>query len=529
MTLQRRRLLLVSVVLGLGGLGVAVGWVRWTGGSEAFGVFRRVSWLHASLLLAITACFVVTRFIRWQFLLRRAELPIPTRDSLRTYLASLAGTATPGYVGEVIRCAFLRRHFGAPLRLTLLCLLIERLLDVGVLALIGSACANAWLPRGLMIAAVVGAYVLIRLSVRAAAWMEIPRESLSALTKPGTLLMAAAGSAVVWLPVTLGLQFAAAGLDLHLPTLESMRVYTSSTLFGALTLMPAGFGATGSAEIVQLEKFGLALPSAVAVVTLFRALTTGACLSLGAIFLLIELRHGKGSPESAANEHFNALAGEYNAQFKPHVWNYLLERRVGFISGALPKPAAAGLGLDLGCGLGLQGQAMGKLGYRIVGIDPSLELLRHGRREGLTTAVGDALALPFADESLRFVYAVGVLHHLGGRAAQEAACREIARVLAPGGVLVVQETNTRNPLFRFYMGYVFPILSRIDEGTEHWIEPDRWARIDSLELVNLHYFTFLPDFIPQAWMPPFLALQDRLEKGRWKPYSVHYQAVLRKR
>ena len=29
---------------------------------------------------------------------------------------------------DVIRCAFLRRHFGAPLRLTLLCLLIERLL-----------------------------------------------------------------------------------------------------------------------------------------------------------------------------------------------------------------------------------------------------------------------------------------------------------------------------------------------------------------------------------------------------------------
>ena len=62
--------------------------------------------------------------------------------------------------------------------------------------------------------------------------------------------------------------------------------------------------------------------------------------------------------------------------------------------------------------------------------------------------------------------------------------REMARVLKPGGFLVVQETNTNNPLFRFYMGYVFPILSRIDDVT---IVAETGDGRDALELIDVEY------------------------------------------
>ena len=76
---------------------------------------------------------------------------------------------------------------------------------------------------------------------------------------------------------------------------------------------------------------------------------------------------------------------------------------------------------------------------------------------------------------------MGVLHHLPGPEAQARALGEVARVLRPGGRFMVHESNPKNPLFRFYMGYVFPVLKSIDEGTEHWIHPRHWAGMPGLD------------------------------------------------
>jgi SAM-dependent methyltransferase len=210
------------------------------------------------------------------------------------------------------------------------------------------------------------------------------------------------------------------------------------------------------------------------------------------------------------------------------MWRLLLDRKVSLVADRLGAPAPGRWGLDLGCGLGHQCVEMARRGYSVVGVDTSLGLLRRARASGAAVLLGDALHLPFRDDSLDFVYAIGVLHHLPSVEAQDAVLREVARTLRPGGRLFVQETNTRNPLFRFYMGYVFPILKTIDEGTERWIAPDRWSAAGDLRPEEIHYFTFLPDAIPRFALPSFLALERRLEASRWSAYAVHYLAVLRK-
>jgi SAM-dependent methyltransferase len=154
------------------------------------------------------------------------------------------------------------------------------------------------------------------------------------------------------------------------------------------------------------------------------------------------------------------------------------------------------------------------------------KLAAQARRAGASVTAGSALAIPFRSQSLDFVYTVGVLHHLPNRQAQREAYQEIARVLKPGGVFVVHETNTRNPLFRFYMGYVFPLLKKIDEGTEWWIEPSRWETVPGLRLVKIDHFTFMPDFIPSWMMKPVLTVDRWLEASLLRPYSVHYMAIL---
>lgn len=525
-----RRLPPLTLPLLLLGLGVAGAWVFWSARGAPASALLPTHPAFLLPILLITGGFVFIRFVRWQFLLRRAEVRVPTRGSLSVYLASLLGTATPAYVGELVRGVFLRRRFGSDLRVTISLIVTERILDVMALALIGLVSADRGWLRLAMVVILLGAallgVVLRRVSIR----MGVKESATRWQAEPLRLLQALFLSLLVWIPVGWGLSLAAMALDQGLDLLSGMRVYSSSTLFGGFTLMPAGIATAGSAAIYQLGEIGFDKIPAVATVTLFRAMTTGLCLAGGAAFFVLELKAARRGEKPAAAEHFDGISEEYQEQFQPHVWDLLFKRRLDRMARKLGEAPEGGalLGLDVGCGLGLQARGMNERGYRMIGLDRSLGLLRSAHKGGVSAVGGDALVLPFPDDSFDFAYAVGSLHHLDGAEAQDISCREVARVLKPGGLLIVQETNTRNPLFVFYMGYVFPILSSIDEGTEHWIDPTSWSARSELGVEEVDYFTFLPDFVPRFLMKPLLALERWLEQGRLRSYSVHYQVTLRK-
>jgi SAM-dependent methyltransferase len=479
-------------------------------------------------MIGLTLAWLFIRFIRWQFLLRRAGVRIPIRPSLWVYLAGLPGTATPGYVGELVRGVFVRRRFGAPFIASTAVLVLERLLDIAALAVVTILVSGD--TRSMQIGALflAGAPVVAILLAPLAKRAGLSAAAVSGLRARGTIVPALALSLLAWGPACLLFATGARALDLELGIAAGAGIFSKSTLLGALTLLPAGFGATGSIAILALGDLGIPLASAVALVSLVRLTSTGVALAGGTVFLWRELlSHNRQSvPEGAA--HFDDIAAEYHAQWSPHVWNLLLQRKLDLMVAELPPPGEAPIGLDLGCGLGLQVAAMSERGYRVVGMDPSWGLLAVGRARGHSLIAGDALRLPFADGSLDFAYCIGVLHHLPGRDAQARAYAEIARVLKPGGVFLIHESNPRNPLFRFYMGYIFPILRSIDEGTEWWITSEQPGAGSVFTRERVRYFTWLPDFTPQAFMSLALSLERLLERGPFHRYSAHYMAVLRK-
>lgn len=91
-----------------------------------------------------------------------------------------------------------------------------------------------------------------------------------------------------------------------------------------------------------------------------------------------------------------------------------------------------GLCLEVGCGTGIYGDRLRRLGWSPIGIDISSGMLRHASGR-LPVCQADAGSLPFPAGSLSAVAAIMVHTDMPD---YRAALREIRRVLAPGGVFV---------------------------------------------------------------------------------------------
>ncbi|MFB6236713.1 MAG: class I SAM-dependent methyltransferase [Halopenitus sp.] len=97
--------------------------------------------------------------------------------------------------------------------------------------------------------------------------------------------------------------------------------------------------------------------------------------------------------------------------------------------------------LDVGGGSGRAAEAV-PVEDRIV-VDFSRGMLSRARDRGLAAVQGDAGTLPVPDAVVDAVVIVDALHHFPDQAG---ALREAARVLRPGGVLVVRDFDPSHPL-----------------------------------------------------------------------------------
>ena len=123
--------------------------------------------------------------------------------------------------------------------------------------------------------------------------------------------------------------------------------------------------------------------------------------------------------------------------------------------------------LDVACGTGDLALTLGdECAAEVVGLDfcrPMLEIAKRkaeGRARRVPFVEGDALRLPFADETFDAVTIAFGLRNLSG---VEDGLRELRRVLRPGGVAAVLEFSSPvvpgfRALFRFYFERVLPLV-----------------------------------------------------------------------
>lgn len=91
-----------------------------------------------------------------------------------------------------------------------------------------------------------------------------------------------------------------------------------------------------------------------------------------------------------------------------------------------------------GCGTGYQSLLLSREGLKVFPSDLGWEGLCHARKMGLPNLTqADIARLPYPDGVFDLVLSLDVLVHFP-RGSEDAAFRELARVLAPGGLLVIR-------------------------------------------------------------------------------------------
>lgn len=102
--------------------------------------------------------------------------------------------------------------------------------------------------------------------------------------------------------------------------------------------------------------------------------------------------------------------------------------------------------LDVGGGTGRVARRLLASARGVVVVDPSAAMLRRARPEpGVVRARAAAEALPFSDGAFSRIVVIDAFHHFASR---PAATRELWRVLAPGGRLVIEEPDIRHRAVR---------------------------------------------------------------------------------
>jgi len=160
--------------------------------------------------------------------------------------------------------------------------------------------------------------------------------------------------------------------------------------------------------------------------------------------------------------------------------------------------------LEIGCGGGLICEQLAGRGAEMVGLDVSEEALAAARIHAQKSGIGHNLyyqhgyaeSLPYADGSFSAIVCCDVLEHVHDL---NATIKEIARVLAPGGVFVFDTINrtliARAVLIWFgeHVPFVFPDIVPGLHNYSDFIKPIELQALINLHKLQVHELTgFMP-------------------------------------
>jgi uncharacterized protein (TIRG00374 family) len=261
------------------------------------------------IVFLLTMVNNLVRFIRWNYFLRQANIQIKIRDNLIVFFSGLSMTLTPGKIGELWKCWFIREINGEELCKTVPIVIVDRLTDVlglVILCMVGifdyfnqSFYLIAFailIPVGLFIAVksdTVSNWIISFLEKRTGKYSANIRtlhNTFKTMLKPASITTISIFSAFGWFFECLGMYIVVLAFREQISLTAASFVYSFASLAGGLSFIPGGLGITEGSISGLLQISGFAPATAVGIAIVVRIGTMWFAAILGLVTYLIFAR-----------------------------------------------------------------------------------------------------------------------------------------------------------------------------------------------------------------------------------------------
>ncbi len=293
---------------------IAIGALLYLGGAVAVDMDRvgdslqTFDWPILIPVCALTLLNYALRFLKWHYLLRRLDVPMPWGEDAWNFTSGLAMVISPGKAGELLKPYVVRERTGTPMATTIPALVTERLTDGIAMLILAGISISAYAADKVHYLTIPAAIIVLGLIVLAheglSLWtvrslaripglqristkMEEMLISLRRCVAPWPLFLTIGLSIIAWAAECYGYQLVFHGLghtDVNLDV--CVFLYAFATVAGGA--MPGGLGvadgvlAGGAATLIQ----GISQPVSVAAAILIRICTLWIGVAIGAFALL---------------------------------------------------------------------------------------------------------------------------------------------------------------------------------------------------------------------------------------------------
>jgi uncharacterized protein (TIRG00374 family) len=259
------------------------------------------------LLVALTFMNILLRFAKWEYFLRKLDIRIPARSSFLIFLSGITMAITPGKVGEVLKSYLLKQSHGVKVRKSIMVVFTERLTDILGVAILSLAGLSAFLLHAYALVFVfVLVFVLIFILTsekhfsrllnilvrlpfigRYKKYIMEAQETSRKLLTFRSLSVSTAMSVLSWFFECLALFILLDYLGSPLSIFTSTFIFSFSSIFGSVLVLPGGLGAAEGSFIVLLLLSGVprAIASTSTIIIRIATLWFGVFLGLAGLFV----------------------------------------------------------------------------------------------------------------------------------------------------------------------------------------------------------------------------------------------------
>ena len=264
---------------------------------------------YVFIIIPIVIFSFFIRGFRWMLFLKYLKINIGIKNSFGIYFAGMAFGITPAKVGELIKSQILKNKYSIAISKTAPIIFVERYYDLFGIAIISFVVLlflnfETWIVLILLAVSILLLGIAQQKSISLKilnSFSKIPffnkyvnnlitgYETIHVLLSPKIFIKSILLSKSAWIVESIGVFFIFQAFGSSLDFSNILFIFTSSTLLGGISLLPAGIGVTEGGMLAQLLLRDIDYSFALCLVLTIRLFTLWMSVIIG--FISLKFNH----------------------------------------------------------------------------------------------------------------------------------------------------------------------------------------------------------------------------------------------